>query len=203
VATLFEIWLIACNKVFPSPSLWKTFQELCSNWRHHVSLVVEWNRVCIALTNRLLELIWWPDLATANVKNQASTDTNVAYDIQTIINSMSVEVVLQAWFRFLHIIGRPIDFCDIMVSFFFLFFFFNYFNFIDCFLVFNNNEFFKSIIKTPEFIKVTLMQKEIDQMSGFSNFSCIRKLPVIYLETIKGISRIVDSFLGYFNVSSR
>lgn len=39
VATLFEIWLIACNRVFPSPSLWKTFQELCANWRHHVSLV--------------------------------------------------------------------------------------------------------------------------------------------------------------------
>ena len=39
VATLFEIWLIACNRVFPSPSLWKTFQELCANWRHHISLV--------------------------------------------------------------------------------------------------------------------------------------------------------------------
>ena len=57
VATLFEIWLIACHKMFPAPSLWKTFQELCANWRHHVSLVVEWNRVCHALTNRLLELI--------------------------------------------------------------------------------------------------------------------------------------------------
>ena len=33
VATLFEIWLIACNKVFPSPSLWKTFQV-----RHHFLL---------------------------------------------------------------------------------------------------------------------------------------------------------------------
>merc|ERR1719468_268714 len=88
VATLFEVWLIACNKVFPSPSLWKTFQEYCSNWRHHIPLVIEWSRVCSALTNRLLELIWWPESMTHFNKSFTSNDTNVTYDIQTIINSM-------------------------------------------------------------------------------------------------------------------
>jgi hypothetical protein len=117
VATLFEIWLIACSRVFPSASLWKTFQEFCSNWRHHISLVVEWNRVCFALTNRLLELTFANEVnpQSQTVKNVQSNDTNVSYDFQSIINVMDAETVSQTWFRFLHIIGKPIDFCDAAV----------------------------------------------------------------------------------------
>ena len=165
VATLFEIWLIACKKVFPSPSLWRTFQELCANWRHHVSLVIEWNRVCFALTNRLLELIWWPE--QTNHKNVSSNDTNVAYDIQTIISLMSTETVSQSWFRFFHIIGKPIEFCDSV-----------------------------HIGKMLEFARVNRMQKELENANMVAQFSCIKKLPTIFLEVLKGISRIVDAFLG-------
>ena len=127
VATLFEIWLIACNKNFPSPSLWKTSQEMCSNWRHHLSLVVEWNRVTYALTNRLLEMLWLPDSPEQQQNNEnsstqkksgtiTSSDTNAAYDIQKIINSMEVDKVIQSWYRFFHIIGNPIDFSNPLVS---------------------------------------------------------------------------------------
>ena len=116
VATLFEIWLIACNKNFPSPSLWKTFQEMCSNWRHHLSLVIEWNRVTYALTNRLLEMLWLPNMCDENIikkaANLTNSDTNAAYDIQKIINSMEVDKVIQSWYRFFHIIGNPIDFSN-------------------------------------------------------------------------------------------
>lgn len=171
VATLFEIWLIACNKNFPSPSLWKTFQEFCGNWRHHISLVIEWNRVCYALTQRLLELTWWPD-STGN-KNITTTtsDTNAAYDILAIINSMTTETVLQAWFRFFHIIGKPLDFCD------------------------------QSIIqKTLEQARQQRILKDYENSTytnqTINNFSCVKKLPFIFLEFIKGISRIVDLFLG-------
>ncbi len=181
VATLFEIWLIACNKNFPSPSLWKTFQEFCANWRHHISLVMEWNRVCFALTQRLLELTWWPE--STNSRNLTIfTDSNAAYDILTIINSMNTETVLQAWFRFFHIIGRPIDFCDQI-----------------------------TIQKILEQSKQQHQQRfEQNNPNLFnnnnnvlaSNFSCIKKLPLIFLEFIKGISRIVDLYLG-INSSAR
>jgi hypothetical protein len=168
VATLFEIWLIACNKVFPSPSLWKTFQELCSNWRHHISLVIEWNRVCYALTNRLLELTWWPESSSSNTTFKPINDTNVAYDIQTIIGMMNTETVTQSWFRFLHIIGKPIDFCDVI-----------------------------SISKSLEIARANRLLKDNENYINMSaNFSCIKKLPIIFLEFIKGISRIVDAFLG-------
>lgn len=39
LSVLFEIWIIACVKCFPSPSLWKTFQESCAAWRHRMTLV--------------------------------------------------------------------------------------------------------------------------------------------------------------------
>ena len=169
VATLFEVWLIACNKVFPSPSLWKTFQEFCANWRHHISLVIEWNRVCFALTNRLLELVWWPESMTYFNRSITTNDTNVAYDIQTIINSMNTETVLQAWFRFFHIIGKPIDFCDV-----------------------------NTILKSAEFVRYQRNQKDFD----LTGIVCMKRLPVIFLETIKGVSRIVDSFLGVYLVSA-
>jgi hypothetical protein len=52
---------------------------------------------------------------TQNVKNVQPNDTNVSYDFQSIINVMDAETVSQAWFRFLHIIGKPIDFCDAAV----------------------------------------------------------------------------------------
>jgi hypothetical protein len=167
VATLFEIWLIACNKVFPSPSLWRTFQELCSNWRHHISLVVEWNRVCVALTNRLLELLWWPEQIQSKPQS-FSNDTNVSYDIQTIISLMNSETVLQAWYRFFHIIGRPIDFCDTYHT-----------------------------SKLLEYVRMSRINKELDNLNSLTQFTCIKKLPIIFLEVLKGISRIVDAFLGH------
>jgi hypothetical protein len=170
VATLFEIWLIACKENFPSPSLWKTFQEMCANWRHHISLVEEWNRTCFTLTNRMLELIWWPE-STNYMKYVTASHKNVANDIQKIINSMPTETVIQTWFRFMHIIGKPIDFTDV-----------------------------KSITKTPQFMRHGYMQKvsgdsNVDLLLN-TNFECVEKLNRIFLEMIKGISRLVDSFLG-------
>ena len=45
LGVLYEIWLVACVKCFPSPSLWKTFREMAMNWRHRIGLVDQWNRV--------------------------------------------------------------------------------------------------------------------------------------------------------------
>jgi len=176
VATLFEIWLIACNKNFPSASLWKTFQEFCGNWRHHVSLVIEWNRVSHALTQRLLELTWWPETSKDNKSLNPTTDTNVAYDILAIINSMSIETVLQAWFRFFHIIGRPLDFCDQI-----------------------------TVQKTLEQARQSRILKDHENNSfaqSTTSFACIKKLPLIFLEFIKGVSRIVDLFLGVNSITT-
>jgi hypothetical protein len=213
VATLFEIWLLACNKVFPSPSLWKTFQEFCSSWRHHISVVVEWNRVCFAITNRLIELTINNQQSISSSTNQtqwfleqtnslnllqsntfsASTrsntipsssssslslvsDTNASFDIQAIINQMSIETVIQTWFRFMHIIGRPIDFCD-------------------------SHAIAKSLdINTKSTQRLTQnINKENSDVTAsantINNYPCLKKLPFIFLEVMKGVSKLVDLYL--------
>lgn len=60
LSVLFEVWLLACNRCFPSPSLWKTFQESCAAWRHRIALVEQWNRVNLVLTAKLLEFTYGP-----------------------------------------------------------------------------------------------------------------------------------------------
>ena len=50
--TLFEVWILACNFCFPTPSFWKTFQILFVNWRHHPPVVEWWSKITAALTSR-------------------------------------------------------------------------------------------------------------------------------------------------------
>lgn len=60
LSVLFEVWLLACWRCFPSPSLWKTLQESCATLRHRVALIEQWNRVNLALTARLLAFTYGP-----------------------------------------------------------------------------------------------------------------------------------------------
>ena len=68
LAVLFEIWVLACDRHFPSPSLWKTMRVMSYNWRHHESLVLHWHRTNVALTSKLLKIIYgldFPPLVTS------------------------------------------------------------------------------------------------------------------------------------------
>ena len=56
MAVLFEVWLLACARCFPTPPYWKTAREMLANWRHHPPVVEQWSRVACALTSRLEKL---------------------------------------------------------------------------------------------------------------------------------------------------
>lgn len=56
----FQVWLVSCERNFPSPPLWRTLRESCLRWRHRLALVEQWNRVCLALTARLLHIMYGP-----------------------------------------------------------------------------------------------------------------------------------------------
>lgn len=60
LSVLFEIWILACARCFPSPSLWKTFRNMCVDWRHHDALVQQWHRINHALLSRLLKIMYGP-----------------------------------------------------------------------------------------------------------------------------------------------
>ena len=68
LGVLYEIWLLACVKCFPSPPLWKTFREMCLNWRHRNGLVEQWNRINMALTTRLLAFMYGPEFPQMKIR---------------------------------------------------------------------------------------------------------------------------------------
>ncbi|CAN8022400.1 unnamed protein product [Ixodes persulcatus] len=101
LTALFEVWLLACHRCFPSPNLWKTLRELCCTWRHRGALVEQWNRVNLLLTARMLRLMYghhYPDL-------------KLEEDAQVLPAEMTGEQVAQAWYRFLQLLGDPVDLC--------------------------------------------------------------------------------------------
>ncbi|KAF4523460.1 hypothetical protein B566_EDAN008869 [Ephemera danica] len=102
LSVLFELWLLACACSFPSPPLWKTLRESCMKWRHRLALVEQWNRVCLALTARLLEFTYGPSFPELRISEE---------DAQLIPSSMSRDCIAQSWFRMMHTLGNPVELC--------------------------------------------------------------------------------------------
>ncbi|XP_071636603.1 ral GTPase-activating protein subunit beta isoform X2 [Temnothorax longispinosus] len=102
LGVLLEVWLVACERSFPSPPLWRTLRESCLRWRHRLALVEQWNRVCLALTARLLHIMYGPMFPELKISEE---------DTQLVSPTMSDEAVAQAWYRLLRTIGDPVDLC--------------------------------------------------------------------------------------------
>ncbi|XP_033225547.1 ral GTPase-activating protein subunit beta isoform X3 [Belonocnema kinseyi] len=102
LGVLLEVWLVACERNFPSPPLWRTLRESCLRWRHRLALIEQWNRVCLALTARLLQIMYGPMFPELKINEE---------DSQLVPLSMSHEAVSQAWYRLLRTVGDPIDLC--------------------------------------------------------------------------------------------
>ncbi|XP_031364610.1 ral GTPase-activating protein subunit beta isoform X5 [Apis dorsata] len=102
LGVLLEVWLVACERNFPSPPLWRTLRESCLRWRHRLALVEQWNRVCLALTARLLQIMYGPMFPELKINEE---------DSQLVPSTMSDEAVAQAWYRLLRTIGDPVDLC--------------------------------------------------------------------------------------------
>ncbi|XP_012060103.1 PREDICTED: LOW QUALITY PROTEIN: ral GTPase-activating protein subunit beta [Atta cephalotes] len=102
LGVLLEVWLVSCERSFPSPPLWRTLRESCLRWRHRLALVEQWNRVCLALTARLLHIMYGPMFPELKISEE---------DTQLVQPTMSDEAVAQAWYRLLRTIGDPVDLC--------------------------------------------------------------------------------------------
>lgn len=169
------MWLLACVKCFPSPSLWKTFQESCSSWRHRIALIEQWNRVNLALTARLLDFTYgstFPELKIGeNLNfvidkelNNQSLNFVVDEDAQLIPQGMSNDCIAQTWYRFVRMIGSPSALCCPQV-----------------------------ISHTPQFMQYVLQRE--DSIEPYQH-PCLLVLPQIFLKAMKGIASQVDAFLG-------
>uniref|UniRef100_A0A1B0D4J4 Uncharacterized protein n=1 Tax=Phlebotomus papatasi TaxID=29031 RepID=A0A1B0D4J4_PHLPP len=155
LSVLFEVWLLACVRCYPSPSLWKTLQESCQMWRHRIALVEQWNRVNLALTARLIDFTYGSAFPEFKILDE---------DAQLIPAGMSNDCIAQTWYRFLRVIGNPTSLCQP-----------------------------QTISNTPRFMQhVLTMTESIEPCQH----PCLLILPQIFLKAIKGISSLVDAFLG-------
>ncbi|XP_043270594.1 ral GTPase-activating protein subunit beta isoform X3 [Venturia canescens] len=102
LGVLLEVWLVACERNFPSPPLWRTLRESCLRWRHRLALIEQWNRVCLALTAKLLHIMYGPMFPELKINEE---------DAQLVPSTMSDEAVAQAWYRLLRTVGDPVDLC--------------------------------------------------------------------------------------------
>ncbi|XP_076463976.1 ral GTPase-activating protein subunit beta-like isoform X2 [Babylonia areolata] len=155
LSVLFGIWLMSCNKCFPSPSLWKTFRNMCIYWRHHEALVVQWHKVNHVLTAHMIRTMYGPGYPQLVVLDE---------DSQMIPAEMSEECVTQAWFRFLHIIQNPVDLSRPAV-----------------------------VSNTPRFLQHALTNEAVLDPS---QHECLLKLPLIFFRAMRGVSIMVNAFLG-------
>lgn len=102
LSVLFEVWLLACVRCFPSPSLWKTLQESCALWRHRIALIEQWNRVNLALTSRVIQFMYGPTFPELKISDE---------DAQLIPSGITNDCIAQTWYRFLRTIGNPTALC--------------------------------------------------------------------------------------------
>ncbi|XP_071799267.1 ral GTPase-activating protein subunit beta-like isoform X2 [Asterias amurensis] len=161
LSVLFEIWLLACGRCFPSPTLWRTLTTMCATWRHHAATVEQWNRINKVLTSRLLKILYGPEFPTLVIAEEDSLIIPVELDNDGIA---------QTWFRFLHILGNPVDLCRPKV--------------ISC---------------TPKFLSAAVSYQPAMEPH---QFACLQALPHIFLKAMRGVSVVIDAFLGISTYTS-
>ena len=159
LGVLYEIWLVACVKCFPSPSLWKTFREMAMNWRHRVGLVDQWNRATMALTRKLVLFMYGPDFLGAGGNKLGRDD-----DVHSLVPEMNNECVAQTWYSFLHSMGNPVELSRPA-----------------------------QISATQHFLQYACISSSVIDPT---HHPCLTALPDIFLRAMKGVSAIVDAFLG-------
>ncbi|XP_072305681.1 ral GTPase-activating protein subunit beta isoform X6 [Eucyclogobius newberryi] len=156
MAVLFEVWLLACARCFPTPPYWKTAREMLANWRHHPPVVEQWSRVACALTSRLLRFTHGPTFPPFKVPDE---------DANLIPLEMDDDCVAQTWYRFLHMLSNPVDLSNPAI-----------------------------VSTTPKF------QEQFLNSSGIPHevvlHPCLKQLPQIFFRAMRGVSCLVDAFLG-------
>uniref|UniRef100_A0A674NWH6 Ral GTPase-activating protein subunit beta n=1 Tax=Takifugu rubripes TaxID=31033 RepID=A0A674NWH6_TAKRU len=156
MAVLFEVWLLACARCFPTPPYWKTAREMLANWRHHPPVVEQWSRVTCALTSRLLRVTHGPTFPPFKVPDD---------DANLIPLEMDSDCVAQTWYRFLHMLSNPVDLSNPAI-----------------------------VSTTPKFQEQFLNSSSIPHEMVLH--PCLKQLPQIFFRAMRGVSCLVDAFLG-------
>lgn len=179
ITVLFEIWIMACKRCFPTPNYWKTLQYLFSTWRHRPQVIEQWSSVCLIFTQRLVQLnnqmtfinlqqqeqCLYESLDNIELSQVLPSSSSYSSYINRLIQEMDYVTVSQAWYRFLMIIKNPVD------------------------------------LSSPEIISRT------KKFSNFAaecvvdprQHPCLDILPQNFFKAMKGLAQLIDTFLSINN----
>lgn len=176
LGVLFELMLLASAKSIPTPSLWKTFHEMCLNWRHRPALIDHWRRITLLLTKKIVQM---PAHMRANRKdsieidfinreNSSNTSVTNPSPSDVAIAGMSYENLSQTWYRFLNLIGNPVELSDP-----------------------------NTISRTDEFYHSACAS---DNVLDPRQHPCLSVLPRIFANSMDGLRDFIETFLGTYQV---
>jgi len=162
IHTIFNLWLRTCVQYFPTPSLWKSLQELCITWRHHPQVIAEWNKIMSSLTVRVVIQLYGP----SNIPGDLNDEHQDYAQSLTLLKS---DTLVQCWYRMLHTLGNLVELSYPHV-----------------------------ISLNPKFREAAIME----QQSKDGRHDCLKLLPNIFHQAMKGVATLVDLFLSVNSQSS-
>ncbi|CAF0929112.1 unnamed protein product [Didymodactylos carnosus] len=112
VPSIYQVWLVACKKMNPSPGLWRTFRDYAYQWRHRPAVIYDWAQLCCVLSSYVVNKFCWPDYVPVPY---TCTETDQGDFIQKIIDSFDLYSLVTTWLKFLTILRNPADCGDVSI----------------------------------------------------------------------------------------
>lgn len=111
---LFELWLCSLNDEI---DMWNHLQSHAITWCKHMATIKQWNSVCLALTKRVVNLLYGPSEGTTLVRIEwkglnPTNNPNANVGNPTTELDLPDEYVYYAWHMMLHVLGNPNNFVD-------------------------------------------------------------------------------------------
>lgn len=109
LGVLFDLMLIAASKSIPTSGHWRTFHDMCLTWRHRPALVDHWRRITLLLTKKVARCHAGSGTGRNLIYDTSHEYANQAGSLELAISAMSYENLSQTWYRFLNLIGDPVE----------------------------------------------------------------------------------------------
>ncbi|GAV07652.1 hypothetical protein RvY_17467 [Ramazzottius varieornatus] len=99
LSAFFELWLIVCQRSFPSAVFWRTFSQMNRTWWHRLPVVEEWLRTALLLHDNVQHSVAGTEVDFRSFPQDSS--------IKSVISALPKELLIQTFMRILLLANDP------------------------------------------------------------------------------------------------